>query len=69
MGLWNNAVELLGIVSEYQVISSTQTGLKMKEEINLNEALGQSAPQTNKIGVRKAKKKKPIRVPLYNKPD
>ena len=68
-GLWNNAVELLGIVSEYQVISSTQTGLKMKEEINLNEALGQSAPQTNKIGVRKAKKKKPIRVPLYSKPD
>ena len=42
-GLWSNAINLLGIASDYKVLSSTQTGLKMKREIGLNEALGQSA--------------------------
>ena len=36
--LWGNALELLGMISQYTVTSTTHTGLKMQEE-DFSEAL------------------------------
>ena len=67
-GLWANAMKLLEIVQEYEIISSTQTGLKLT--IDFNEAIGQTpAPvQTGlRQGYKKKQKVKPTRIPLYSK--
>ena len=67
-GLWANAMKLLEIVQEYEIISSTQTGLK--HTIDFNEAIGQTpAPvQTGlRQGYKKKQKVKPTRIPLYSK--
>ena len=61
-------MKLLEIVQEYEIISSTQTGLKLT--IDFNEAIGQTpAPvQTGlRQGYKKKQKVKPTRIPLYSK--
>ena len=70
--LWGNALDLLGIISQYSVTSTTHTGLKMHEE-DFNEALQPShevtpAPKPKaKASVRKKYKKKAPRILPYLK--
>ena len=72
--LWSNAMKLIALIEEYEIIKTSSAGLKMTgiEEISLEQAIG---PQQDVVAVpraqafKKRKKRKPQRVPQFLQAD
>ena len=62
--LWPTAMDLMALIKTCEIISSTQTGLKLASDFN--EALGQTAaPPVRAAAYKKKQKRRPQRTPLY----
>ena len=72
--LWSNAMKLIALIEEYEIIKTSSAGLKMTgtEDISLEQAIG---PEQDAVAVpraqafKKRKKRKPQRVPQFLQAD
>ena len=69
--LWGNAMKLIALIEEYEIIKTSSAGLKMTgtEDISLEQAIG---PEQDGVAVpafKKRKKRKPQRVPQFLQAD
>ena len=66
--LWQPALNMLGIHEEYNIIKTSQAGLKISQDMTLAPPQTGAGPAEHKIGYKKKQRRKPLRQAPYSKP-